>query len=96
MATPAELLRSMEVALERGREAQAASVDAMAAAMSRVKATGVRVQSQASVGGVRASFSDNPRSRAQVRLNPADVAAKAAERVSRVGEEALRDAVSRS
>lgn len=96
MATPGELLRSMEVALERGREAQAASADAMAAAMSRVKATGVRVQSQASSGGVRATFSENPNARALVRLNPSDVAAKATERAAAAGSAAMRDVVGRS
>lgn len=96
MATPEELLRSMESALERGREAQAASVQAMADAIDRVKATGVKVTSQASSEGVRARFVENPRSRAQVRLNPADVAAKASDRAARVGQQAMQEAVGRS
>lgn len=95
MATPSELLSSMEVALQRGREAQAASVAEMTAALSRVKATGVKVEVQSSLTGVRAVFTDNPRSRAQVRLNPRDVAQKATERAVTKGSDALREVVGR-
>lgn len=96
MATPLELLASMEIALERGRDAQSASVTAMSAALARVKATGVKVQTETTPTGVRGRFTDNPRSRAQVRLNPGDVASRAAAKAAQVGADAMEEAMGRS
>lgn len=94
MATVEELLESLEEARKQAEGVPVAVSQAASGAVAGMRATGVRITSEVTSSGVRVRFSENPRSRAQVRLDPGSVAEKASLRLQAVAESAVKGAMS--
>ena len=89
MATVSELLDSFEQARERADRVGPAVTGAVSSAAARIRATGVKVQVEQTGSGARVVFADNPRSRAQQRLDPRVVAERAEPRLAEAAEQAV-------
>ena len=90
MATVSELLDSFQQAQERAEQAGPAVASAVSASAARIRATGVKVQVEQTGSGARVVFADNPRSRAQQRLDPRVVAERAESRLAEAAEQAVK------
>lgn len=90
MATTAELMESFEQAQKRADQVGAAVSSAVSTTAARIRATGVKVQVEQTRSGARVVFTDNPRSRAQVRLDPRTVAERAERRLAEAAEQTVK------
>lgn len=93
MASVEDLVASLEAARQQAEGVPVAVAQSAQAAVAGMRATGVKITSEVTSKGVRVRFAENPRSRAQVRLDPASVAVKAADRLTDVAGKAVEQAM---
>lgn len=95
MASVQDLSSSLQDALDRANDVSRAVTQSVTASASRMKATGVSIMTTATDSGVQVRFGVNPRSRAQVRMEPASVAERAEQRLTQTASNAVREVMGR-
>ena len=95
MASINDLVESLEEASFRANQVSPAVRRAVASTAGRMRATGVKISVEETSSGARVLFSDNPRSRAQVRLDPRSVAERAEGKLLDAADSAVRSVMSR-